>query len=143
MSILLDGSSPCDIVQIDGDGTIETIGDFRRSGYSGAVGGMALVKDTVFVIGDQQTAQNEMELWRTAPGGEVELVWFRANSAVVDLESYDNKAWFLTVSFGSIIDGLWRVTAGGHLCRWRWTRRSGPCFWIRTQAACIWFTRPI
>lgn len=87
---------PADVIEISPDGEITTRLDFTRTGYPGATWGLAEVGDTVFAIANQQTGPDNTELWRTTAGGAPEVVFHNTDLSVLDLESFDDKAWFIT-----------------------------------------------
>lgn len=89
------GGAGADVLQIAADGTVSTRLDFIRGGYAGATAGLAVVGDTVFAIGDEQTPADTRELWRAGPDGRKALAFFDPGLTIMDRESYDGRAWFI------------------------------------------------
>lgn len=89
-----------DTILISPDGQVSTginfVRDRLNEGYEGATAGLAMVGQTLFAIGNEQTPAGTTELWRAGPDGQKSLAFFDATLSITDLESFSGKAWFIT-----------------------------------------------
>lgn len=103
------------IFQISPSGSVTQYSHFVRPSYPGASGGMVFVGETMFSIGDQQTPVDATELWRIAADGTQEIAFSNGRDAVVDVESFAGRAWFVRLDLNpfSTIGVLYTVGETG------------------------------
>lgn len=85
-----------EVFSVSPAGVLAQITDFDRPLYPGAQPGAVWVNDTLFVLGDQRTPSGISELWRVAANGGQEAVFSDGVNSVLDVDSFANRAWFIT-----------------------------------------------
>jgi Ca2+-binding RTX toxin-like protein len=85
-----------ELFSVSADGDLTQLTSFARPFFPGAENGFATVKNTLFLIGDQNTPNGVKELWRVLPGGGQEVVFSDGVNSIKDVESFANRAWFIT-----------------------------------------------